>query len=132
MLLIITRDGVLLGHNTGKTFSYRKIVFFNMGKQTFLHKLEYAPNIQALLQTNTDEKFNLDHTAPRLAYKTQEAHSFILNPFHLNTADSQDVKVFFPPSDYISQPHMHAQTLCRKIHMRAYFILGLAGINVKI
>lgn len=67
-----------------------------MGKQTFLHKLEYAPNIQALLQTNTDEKFNLDHTAPRLAYKTQEAHSFILNPFHLNTADSQDVKVFFP------------------------------------
>lgn len=40
--------------------------------------------------------------------------------------------IFFSRGDYIPHTHMLAQSYCRAIRRRAYFILGRAGVNVKI
>lgn len=73
-----------------------------------------------------------------LVYGTPEGHFFLSNTFHLYTTDSLDVKgffylfIYFSRGDYIPHTHMLAQSYCRAIRRRAYFILGRAGVNVKI
>lgn len=84
---------------------------------------------QLLRSLQTHLRFYFSHMALRPVYKT---NCFILNLFLWNTVGLLEVKIFISRSDYIAHTHMHAQSHCRKIHMRAYFILGYAGINLKI
>ncbi len=150
MLLIINGDGVWWDHNMGRLYSYGKTVCFNKWKQTFFPNWSTQQNIPLILShihtctfADTQTQMKIEFRPWRLRSSgskdlcighRRDVSSFqTLSICTLQTPEMwRDFFFFFSRRDYIPHTHMLAQTYCRKIHFRAYFILGRAGINVKI
>jgi len=117
LYFLIRENKHFLSHTYSFSFSH-----IHAHLQTHKHRYEnliYALKIEILwLQT--------------LVYRTQEGHYVFSNVFFLHTIDSEMWRDTFSSQDYIPYTHMLTQTYGRKIHLRVYFILGCAGINVKI